>query len=56
MKETVSPTLAFTEEGLNCVMPPGPPTVTWIWADFTGRVAMRPSNVETAKSLDETMV
>lgn len=36
--------------------PPGPPTVTWIWADFTGRVAMRPNNVETAKSLDDTIM
>lgn len=44
-----------TEEGLNWVMPPGPPTVTWTWADFTGRVAMRPSNAESAKSLDDTI-
>ncbi len=44
-----------TEEGLNWVMPPGPPTVTWIWADLTGRVAMRPSMVESAKSLDDTI-
>lgn len=37
------------------VTPPGPPTVTWIWADLTGRAAMRPSNEESAKSLDEYM-
>ena len=41
-----------TLEGLNWVTPPGPPTVTWISADFTGRTAIKPIKAESAKSLE----
>lgn len=41
-----------TLEGLYWIMPPGPPTVTWIWADFTGRAAMKPSKAERTKRLE----
>jgi len=41
-----------TLEGLYWVTPPGPPTVTWISADFTGRTAIKPSKAESVKSLE----
>jgi hypothetical protein len=43
------PTTLF---GLYPITPPGPPTITWILADFTGRTAMKPSKAESAESLE----
>jgi hypothetical protein len=34
------------------MMPPGPPTVTGMSADFTGRAAIKPSKAESARRLE----